>query len=114
MKRQRNMAQMKNTHTKKTDQTPKKALSDTEIANLSDADFKTLVIRMLREMIEFGHKIKEEMKAKQSEIKKNIHGTNSEGKVVGIQISNLEQKEEISIQPEQNKETRIQKKKGEA
>ena len=48
-----------------------------EIANLSDAEFKTLVIRMLRELIEYGHKIKEEMKATLSEMKKNIQGTNS-------------------------------------
>ena len=27
-----------------------------EIANLSDAEFKTLVIRMLTEMVEYGHK----------------------------------------------------------
>ena len=31
-------------------------LSDKEIANLSDAEFKTLVIRMLTEMVEYGHK----------------------------------------------------------
>ena len=35
---------------------------------------------MLTEMVEYGHKIKEEMKAIQSEIKENIQGTNSEGK----------------------------------
>ena len=34
-------------------------LSDQEIANLSDAQFKTLVIRMLTEMIEFGCKLDE-------------------------------------------------------
>ena len=34
-------------------------LSDEEIANLSDAQFKTLVIRMLTEMVEYGHKIEE-------------------------------------------------------
>ena len=28
-----------------------------EIANLSDAQFKTLVIRMLTEMVEYGRKI---------------------------------------------------------
>ena len=38
----------------------------------------------------------------------------SEGKETGIQINNLEQKEEINIQPEQNEETRIQKKWGQA
>ena len=44
------------------------------------------------------------MKATQSEIKENIQGTNSEGKKTGIEINNLEQKEEINIQPEQNEE----------
>ena len=57
--------------------TPEKELSDKEIANLSDAEFKKVVIRMLTEMIEFGCKMKEEMKAIQSEIKENIQGTNS-------------------------------------
>ena len=37
---------------------------------------------MLTEMVEDGHKIKEEVKAVQSEIKKNIQGTNSEGKEI--------------------------------
>ena len=49
------------------------------------------------------------MKAMKSEIKENIQGTNSEGKETGTPINNLEQKEEINIQPEQNEETRIQK-----
>ena len=60
-------------------------------------------------MIEFGHKIKEEMKAIQSEIKENIQGTNSEGKETGTQINDLEQKGEINFQKEQNEEIRIQK-----
>ena len=38
-------------------------LSDQEIANLSDAQFKTLIIRMLTEVVEFGHKLNEKMKA---------------------------------------------------
>ena len=41
---------------------PEKELSNKEIANLSDGEFKTLVIRRLTDMIEYGHKIKEEMK----------------------------------------------------
>ena len=49
------------------------------------------------------------MKITQSEIKQNIQGTNSEGKETGTQINNLEQKEEINIQTEQNEESRIQK-----
>ena len=52
--------------------TPEKALSNKEIDNLSDAEFKTLVIRMLTELIELSHKMKEEMKIIQSEIKENI------------------------------------------
>ena len=64
---------------------------------------------MLREKIEYGRKIKEEMKAIQSEIKKNIQGTNCAGKETKTQINDLEQKEKINIQPEQNEETRIQK-----
>ena len=38
--------------------TPEKELNDKEIANLSDAEFKTLIIRMLTEMMEYGHKRK--------------------------------------------------------
>ena len=60
-------------------------------------------------MIECGSKVKEEVKTIQSEIKKNIQETNSEGKETGTQINSFEQKEEINIQPKQNEETRIQK-----
>ena len=89
---------------------PKIELSDEEIANLSDAQFTTLVITtMLTEMVEYGRKIEGKAKAMQSEINQNIQGANSEGKETRIQINDLEQKEEINIQPEQNKETRIQK-----
>ena len=42
------------------------------------------------------------------ETKENVQGTNSDRKETGSQISGLEQKEEINIQPEQD-ETRIQK-----
>ena len=42
--------------------------------------------------------------------KKNIQGTDSEGKETGTQINYWEQKEEINIQTEQNEETKIQKK----
>ena len=43
-----------------------------KITNLSDAEFKTLVIRMLKELIEYSNNIKEEIKVTQSEIKKNL------------------------------------------
>ena len=73
-------------------------VSDEETANLSDAHFKTLVIGMLTEMVEYGFTIEEKVKAMKSEIK----GTKSEGKETGTQINGLEQKEEINIQPKQN------------
>ena len=89
--------------------TPEKELNDKEIDNLSDAEFKTLVIRMLTELVEYGCKIEEEMKAMKSEIRENVQGANSDGKETGTQINSLEQKEERNIQPEQNEEIRIQK-----
>ena len=51
--------------------TPEKELSDKEIENLPDAEFKTQVIRMLTEMVQYGRKIEENVKAMQSEIKKS-------------------------------------------
>ena len=63
--------------------TPEKELSNKEIANLSDVKFKTLVIRTFTEMIEYGRKIEEEVKALQSEIKEKRRGTKSEGKKTG-------------------------------
>ena len=90
--------------------TPEKIqLSDEETANLSDAHFKTLVIGMLTEMVKYGCKMEEKVKAMKSEIKENVQGTNSEGKETGTQINGLEQDEEINIQKAQNEETRIQK-----
>ena len=66
---------------------------------------------MLRELIKYDKCIREEMKATLSEIKKNLQGTTSEGMEAGVQINDLEHKEEINSQPVQNEETRIQKKK---
>ena len=62
-------------------------LSDEEIAILSDAQFKTLVIRMLTEMVEYGHKIEEKAKPMQSEMKENVQGTNSEGRKLGLRTT---------------------------
>ena len=72
-------------------------LSDGEIANLSDAQFKTLVIRMLTELVEYGCKIEETVKTMQSEIKENVQGTNSDAKETGTQINGVDQKEERNI-----------------
>ena len=68
-----------------------------------EVGFKTLVIRMLTGLVQYGCKIEEKVKNMQSKIK----GTNSERKETGTQINNLEQKEEINIHPQQNEETRI-------
>ena len=56
--------------TKEQIKAPKIELSDEEIANLSDAEFKTLVIKMLIEIGEYGCKIEEKVKVMQNEIKK--------------------------------------------
>ena len=47
-------------------------LSDKEIDNLSDAQFRTLVIRVLTELIEVGNKMEEKVKAMKREIKENV------------------------------------------
>ena len=58
-------------------------LSKEEIANLSDAQFKTLVIRKLTELVKFGHKLDAKMKAMLRETKENVQGTNRNGKETG-------------------------------
>ena len=64
---------------------------------------------MLTELVEYGYKLEEKMKAMLSEIKENVQETNSDRKETRTHINNLEQKEQINIQPEQNEERRIQK-----
>ena len=85
-------------------------LSEEEIANLSDAQFKTLVIGKLTELVEFGRKLDEKMKTMLWETKENVQGTNSDAKEAGTQINGVDQKEERNTQPGKNEETRIQKK----
>ena len=102
------MAQMKEQN-----KTPKKEKNETEITNLSDAEFKTPVIRMLKELTGYGNNIKktqEDMKFTLSEIKKNLWGTNSGGDEARIKINELEHKEEINIQPQWQEGKRIKKK----
>ena len=62
------MAQMKEQN-----KAPEKIqLSNEEIANLSDEQFKTLVIRKLTELVEYGHKLDEKMQAMLRETKENV------------------------------------------
>ena len=60
---------------------------------------------MLTELVEFGHKMEEKVKAMKSELKESVQRTNSYSKEISTQINSLEQKEEINIQPEKNEET---------
>ena len=82
---------------KEQNKTPGKELGEMEITNLSDAEYKTLVIKMFKKLIEYGNNIKEEMKVTLSEKKKNPQETNHEGKKAKIQINDLEHNEEIKI-----------------
>ena len=78
------MAQMK---------TPEKELNKMEISNLSDAEFKTLVIRMLKELSEDLSSIKmiqSEMKDTLTEIKNNLQGNNSRVDEAKNHIDDLE------------------------
>ena len=55
---------------------------------------------MLTDLIEFGQKIKKQVKDTQSEIKQNVQGANSDKKETRTQSNDLEQKEKINIHPE--------------
>ena len=68
------MAQMK-----KQIKTPEKELNEMELSNLSNAEFKTLVIRMLKGLSEelSCKKAHSEMKDTLIEIKNNLQGNNS-------------------------------------
>ena len=53
--------------------------------------------------------MKKQMEDTQNEIKQNVQGTNSDRKETRTKSNDLEQKEKINIQPEQNEEKLIQK-----
>ena len=93
---------------------PEKEVKEMEISNLSDAEFKTLVIRMLKELSEDLSSIKmiqSEMKGTLIEIKDNLEGNNNRVDEAENQINDLEHKEANSNQSEQHEEKRIQKNK---
>ena len=75
-----------------------KELNEMEISNLSDAEFKTLVIRMLKELSEDlnnnNKKIQSEMKDTLIEIKNNLQGKNSTVDKAENQIHDLEQRKQ--------------------
>ena len=97
MRRQRNRAQMKQQI-----KTPEKELNKMEVSNLSDAEFKTLVIRMLKELsedINSMKKIQSEMRVTLTEIKNNLQGNNRVDEVKN-QINDFEHKEAKNNQSE--------------
>ena len=99
MNRQRNMARMKEQN-----KTPETELNKMEITNLSDAEFRTLVIRMLKELSEDLSSIKRtqsEIKAILIEIKNSLQGNNNRVDEAENQINDLEHKETKNDQSEQ-------------
>ena len=79
-------------------------LSNEETGNQPDAQFKTLVIKTLTELVEFVRKLDEKIKPMPRETKENVQGTNSDAKETGTQINGVDQKEERNIQPEKKKQ----------
>ena len=74
-------------------------LSEEEIANLSDAQFKALVIRKLTELVEFGRKLDEKMKAMLRETKENVQEQRMKGRKLGLKSTVwTRRKKEISNQ----------------
>ena len=99
MRRQRNMA-----HMREQIKAPEKELNKMEISNLSDAEFKTLFIRMLKEFSEdlsSIKKIESETKDMLSEIKNNLQGNNSRVDEATNQINDWKHKEGKNKQSEQ-------------
>ena len=110
MRRQRNIAQMKEQI-----KTPEKELNKMEISNMSDAEFKTLVTRRLKELSEdlnIIKKIQWEMKDILIEIKNNLQGNNSKMDETKNQINDSEHKEAKNNQSEQLEEKEPLQKQG--
>ena len=75
-----------------------------EISNLSDAEFKTLVIRMLKELSEDLSSMKNtqsETKGTVTEIKNKLQGNNSKVDEAKNQIKDMEHMEAKNNQSEQ-------------
>ena len=92
---------------KEQNKTPEKELNKMEISNLSDAEFQTMVIRMLKELSEdlsSIKKIQSEMRDTLIEIKNSLQGNNSRADEAENQINDLEHKEAKSNQSEQQEE----------
>ena len=98
---------------KEQNKTPEKELNEMEMPTYQVRVQNTGFIRVLKELSEdlsSIKKIQSEMKNILIEIKNNLQGNNSRVDEAENQINDLEHKEEISIQPEQQEEKRIKKK----
>ena len=96
---------------KNKNKTPEKELNKTELTNLLDAEFKTLVIRTLKELSEdlsSIKKIQSEMEDTLIAIKHNLQG-NCRVNEAENQINELEHKEAKNNQAGLQEEKRIQK-----
>ena len=93
---------------------PEKELNKMEISNLSDVEFKTLVIRMLEELREDLNSIKKKIQSEAKDtlikIKNYLQGNNSRVDEAKNQINDMEHKETQNNQSEQQEENRISKK----
>ena len=99
------MAQMK-----KQIKSPEKELNKMEVSNLSDTEFKTLVIRMLKVLSEDLSSIKKIQAEILMERKNNLHGINSGVDEAEDQINDMEHKATKINQSEQEEEKRTTKK----
>ena len=83
-----------------------------EISHLSDTEFKTLLIRRLKDLSENFNSIKKiqsEMKDTLIEIKNNLQGNNSRVDEAKNQTNDLKHKEVKNNQSEKQEEKRIHK-----
>ena len=86
---------------------PETELHEMEVSNLSDAEFTTLVARMLKELskdLSIIKTIQSETKYSLIEIKNNLQGNNSRVDEAENQINDLEHKELKTNQSEQEEE----------
>ena len=91
--------------------TPEKEVHKMEISNLSEAEFKILVIRILKELGGYFNSIKKtqaEMEVTLIEIKNNLQGNNRSMDEAKNQINNLEQKKQKNTN-QNSKEKKTQK-----
>ena len=100
IRRQRNMVQMKN---------PRKRIKCYRHSQPSRCRVQNTGGQSVKDLTEYSKSIKEEMKALCKGNKEKSTGNQQWKEEAGIQTNDLEHKEEINIQPQQNEETKPQK-----